>query len=87
MSTYLRRWQMDGQIVWEDPGSLGLSVAMLVQRYWLEGREAGRGCDRCFESSATIARIYARTDRRFGDRAGRAYWLGFARSRREVETA
>jgi hypothetical protein len=48
-------------------------MPMLVQRNWLQGREAGRCCDRCFESSATIAGIYARADRKFGDRPGRAY--------------
>jgi hypothetical protein len=34
----------------------------------------------------SVGRRYARADRKFGDRPGRAYWLAFARSRRQIES-
>ena len=55
----------------------------LVLHNWLVGRADGRCCGSgCFTTSAEFARRYARADKDFGDRPGRAYWLGFARSRR-----
>jgi hypothetical protein len=76
---------VDGVITWDDPG-FGLTVPQLIRHNWLVGREAGRCCgERCFAASAEFARRYARADKEFGDGPGRAYWLGFARSRRETD--
>jgi hypothetical protein len=77
---------MDGGISWVDPGSLGLTGPELVLHNWLVGRADGRCCGNgCFSTRAEFARRYARADKDFGDRPGRAYWLGFARSRRATD--
>jgi hypothetical protein len=74
---------VDGEIIWADRGSLGLTGLDLIVHYWLVGRADGRCCGNgCFTTSAEFARRYARADKNYGDRPGRAYWLGFARSRR-----
>ena len=82
---------MDGGIsFWGDFELLGLPVPEQVQQNWLVGRDTGHLCDdrscrmAALRSSASLARMYARLDREFGDRPGRAYWLAFARSRREI---
>jgi hypothetical protein len=73
-----------GGIIWGvDPEVFGLPAEELVAHYCLPGRADGR-CrgNKCVSESAGFARRYARADKRYGDRPGRAYWLGFARSRR-----
>jgi hypothetical protein len=72
----------------DDPALLGLSKPELVQRSWRIGRDTGLRCggwtSAVIVSDAEFARRYARTDRAYGDRPGRAYWLAFARARRQI---
>jgi hypothetical protein len=79
----------DSEIPWQDdPALFGLPALELVERSWQTGRDTGLRCGgwktNVIVSSAEIARRYARMDRQYGDRPGRAHWLAFARARREI---
>jgi hypothetical protein len=72
----------------DDPALFGVPSPDLVEQSWRTGRDTGLRCGgwevKVIESSVKTARNYARVDREFGDRPGRAYWLAFARARRQI---